>query len=268
MLINSSHKRWFLGTLLATALALGLYFYFDWQIPGGLTGGTTVGLWFGIAGTALMIYAGLLSALRKVPTWWWLGPRSFWLRGHIWLGLFSVVLILCHSGFSLGGPLEVALWIVLGLVILTGIYGLALQQFLPRALTVRIPNEAPYEQIPHMCRVMQRKAESVLHTVWEQVDKLPAASIQLSQNLIGAKGQLQEFYEREIQPFLQEEYRRSAMLANATKSETAFSRLRSLPGLADVKDRVTSLEELCDERRLLGEQERLWHWLHAWLLLH
>jgi hypothetical protein len=119
-----------------------------------------------------------------------------------------------------------------------------------------------------MCRVMQRKAETVLHGVWEQVDKLPAASIQLSQNLVGAKGQLQEFYEREIQPFLTENYSRGMLLANSTKAETAFSRLRSLPGLADVKDRVTELEALCDERRYLGEQERLWHWLHAWLLLH
>src|SRR5262249_34040043 len=97
-----------------------------------------------------MIFEGLLSALRKVPAWSWLGPRKAWLRGHIWFGLLSVVFIACHSGFSWGRGLTWALWLVFLGVIITGIYGLFLQQVLPRMMTARVPHEAPYEQIPHL----------------------------------------------------------------------------------------------------------------------
>ena len=49
-----------------------------------------------------MIYAGLLSAHRLFPAWWWLGMRKTWLRGHLWLGSLSVVLIACHAHGELG----------------------------------------------------------------------------------------------------------------------------------------------------------------------
>jgi hypothetical protein len=41
-----------------------------------------------------------------------------------------------------------------------------------------------------------------------------------------------------------------------------------LPGLANVRDKVSELESLCDERRLLAEQERLHVLLHSWLMVH
>ncbi len=52
------------------------------------------------------------------------------------------------------------------------------------------------------------------------------------------------------------------------QAEAAFDRLRSLPGLVEVKEQVSQLASLCEERRQLAEQERLHHWLHAWLLFH
>jgi hypothetical protein len=35
-----------------------------------------------------------------------------------------------------------------------------------------------------------------------------------------------------------------------------------------VKEQLGQLETFCDERRQLGEQERLHRWLHSWLLVH
>ena len=63
----------------------------------------SAGLWFGSAGSLLMIYAGLLAAHRKVPSWWFLGARKTWLRGHVWLGLLSVVLswTIVHTVYAL-----------------------------------------------------------------------------------------------------------------------------------------------------------------------
>jgi hypothetical protein len=258
LLIDSSHKRWFLAT---AALGVGLTALYLWlarRAPDGLTGGSPVGLWYGVGGSALMVFAGLLSALRRVPSWWWLGSRQTWLRGHIWLGLLSGVVILCHSGFRWGGPLEVVLWFVLGAVLVSGVLGLLAQQALPRAITTRVSAEGPYEQIPHLCLMMRKKADTL-------IDGLCPPNP-------GAAGEdvspLRGFYEEVVRPFLGPDYRRSSPLASPLRAEALFARVRSLPALAEAGEQLTTLATLCEERRQLGEQERLHYWLHAWLLVH
>jgi hypothetical protein len=85
---------------------------------------------------------------------------------------------------------------------------------------------------------------------------------------VGAKVQLQEFYESQVLPFLSGPFRRSALLAKPLQAENAFARLKALPGLVDVKAQIEEMELLCSERRQLAEQERLHRLLHGWLLLH
>ena len=268
MLLDRKQLPWVLITGAVAVPALALHAWLDRRAPGGLTGGSTAGLWYGVTGSALMLFAGLLSARRQVPSWWWLGSRQFWLRGHLWLGLLSVVLILCHSGFHWGGPLERLLWVVFGLTIVTGVVGLALQHVLPRMLTQRVEREAPYEQIPHLCAAMRERADELIKTIWDIDLEVSQAYLMHSQMGMGAKVQLQNFYEKHVRPFLAEGPRGSRLLANGLQAEGAFARLRALPGLAGVGDQLTTLETFCEERRQLAAQERLHHWLHAWLLLH
>jgi hypothetical protein len=257
VLIDSTHRKWFFATLALALGSLGLYLWLDRRAPGGLTGGDLVGLGYGLAGSALMLFAGALTLLRRVPSWWWLGTRQAWLRGHIWLGLLSGVLILCHSGFRLGGALERVLLAVLGLTLLTGVAGLALQQFLPRLIALRVPAEAPYEQIP-------RLAERMCQVCDDLIEKARA-----DQNLDrGAFDRLERFYNDEVRPFLAGRYDPAAALAQPLKAEAVFARVRRLPGLGAVGSQLADLEACCAERRQLGEQERLHLWLHAWLLVH
>lgn len=271
MLIDSFHKRWLGATAFLTALALGLYFFLDSQSPNGLTGGSRAGLLYGIFGTALMIYAGLLSALRKAPKWTWLGARKTWLRGHIWMGLLSGVLILCHSGFSWGGPLELVLWIVLIGILVTGVIGVVLQQILPRMMTSRVATEAPYEQIPHLCQVMRLKADELIDSLCGPYDhRAPSfdntmAAVQYRGDV---RAQLRDFYEHDLRPFLASTVAKSSPMLNQIQAEARFSKLRSLPGMEEISEEVDKLESLSEERRLLWEQERLHFWLHSWMLLH
>ncbi|PYN69484.1 MAG: hypothetical protein DMD90_02765, partial [Candidatus Rokuibacteriota bacterium] len=74
---------------------------------------------------------GLLGARRKVPTWR-LGRATTWMKGHLWLGLLSYLLILYHSGLAWGGTLTLVLMLLFTIVIASGIYGVLLQQFMPR----------------------------------------------------------------------------------------------------------------------------------------
>jgi len=250
LLIDSTHKRWLLGTVLAGMLALGFYFLLVRTSMNEVTGGSTVGLWYGIGGALLMVYAGLLAAHRKLLRWPLVPARSWWLKGHIWLGLLSAVLILCHSGFRWGGALERLLWVAFVLTLLTGIFGLWLQQFLPRVLADRVPQETPYEQIPHVARVLEQKADALIESL--------CADSRLEED---TRAMLRTIFDADVRPFL-------ARKPGPEKSEAQFDRLQALSGIVMMRDQIAPLEHCCEERRRLDEQERLQRWLHGWLLIH
>lgn len=271
MLIDSTHRKWFLGVVVVGTVAYVGHRVLSARGPEPLTGGSFVGLWYGVAGSLLMIWAGLLAAHRKSRPRWWMGPRKFWLRGHIWLGLLSVVLILCHSGYSWGGTLTTVLWGVLLAVIVTGVFGVIVQQILPRLLTARVPCEAPYEQIPHVCQTMRREADAVVDMVCGPHDPSPQNlenTLAAAQYASNARAQLRDFYEQDVRPFLAAAVPRGNPLLNPVQVDARFSKLRRLPGMDEVSVEVEKLARFCEERRLLLEQERIHFWLHSWLLLH
>jgi hypothetical protein len=276
LLLDRRQTRWALATVAVGVIAVGLYLWLDRHSTSPLTGGTTVGLWYGVAGSALMIYAGLLSAHRLFPAAWWMGPRKTWLRGHIWLGSLSVALIACHAHARLGTGVALALWLVLGGIILTGIYGLVLQQVLPGWLARRFPDEAPYGQIPHLCRLFREEADDL-------VDKVAPAAVAAmspqSVNLPMYRGptfadELRTFHAAEVRPFLGAPIPRRSRLMSELWTETRVSALRRRLGLRtsggsdEASAALDRLEQLVGERRRLAEQERMWRWLHGWLLLH
>jgi hypothetical protein len=257
LLIDATHRRWCLTTVVLGAAAVGLYLWLDGITPGGLSGGQLPGLAFGVAGSGLMLYAAALSLLRRVPSWWWIGARKSWLRGHIWLGLLSGVLILCHSGFRWGGLLEQVLLVTVLLTLATGLLGLVLQHTVPSLMLAKVPYEAPYDQIPQLCAAMRQDAD----------DLVAAARGDKAVHPVAAE-RLEEFYHQEVRPFLAERYDRAAPLADASRAEAIFARLRSLHGFGTAEAQLARLRTCCDERRQFGEQERLHRLLHGWLFLH
>src|SRR6202158_5691293 len=102
MRIDRTHRPWMVGTIVAFLAALIVYVAYSLRTPGGPRGGTAVGLAFGIAGYAVMLFEGLLGARKKVPVWR-LGRAQTWMRGHLWLGVLSFPMILYHGGFAWKG---------------------------------------------------------------------------------------------------------------------------------------------------------------------
>src|SRR5713226_2974348 len=98
-----------------------------------------------------MVFAGLLGARKKVPVWR-VGRAQTWMRGHLWLGLLSLPLILFHGGFRFGGPLTSVLMVLFIIVIVSGVLGAALQHYLPRVMTLQVPMETIYEEIEACAR--------------------------------------------------------------------------------------------------------------------
>jgi hypothetical protein len=165
-IFNRAHAPWFIFVLLATALAAWLYVgnFAPQNLPAGLrlpdslvqkpsdhrsVGGTPLGLIFGAISLSIFVFAALLGVRKKVVLWR-IGNLQRWLRAHIWLTLLTIPLVILHSGFRLGGPMTTLLVVVYVIVMVSGIYGLALQHQLPRIMKERLPAETVYEQIPHI----------------------------------------------------------------------------------------------------------------------
>ena len=124
-------------------------------------GGTALGLAFGVLGFAFMIFAALLGARKKVPVWR-VGRAQTWMRGHLWLGLLSLPLILLHSGFRYGHGLTAVLMTLLIIVVASGVFGAALQHYMPRVMTREITMETIYEEIGHVRAQLLEEAEELI----------------------------------------------------------------------------------------------------------
>jgi hypothetical protein len=272
--IDRTHQKWLAASLIIFSLATAVYVLYAAHSPAGPSGGSPVGLAFGIIGSAFMLFAGLLAGRKKLPVWR-LGRAQTWMRGHLWLGLLSLPLILFHGGFRFGGPLTSVLMVLLIIVVASGLFGAALQHYMPNVMTAEVSKETIFEQIDHVrAGLIAETDEMIAATVGsggapgaKQSARSAAAVGQTTALAPEAVLPLSTFYANEMRPFLQKEAPQNQPLANANIARTVFAELRSLLPL-EAHDTVKRFEEICDEERQLRRQARLHHWLHGWLMLH
>jgi hypothetical protein len=258
LLIDRTHRTWLVVFVVLLTLATVAYVGYALSSPDGPRGGTVPGLLFGIAGSLLMIFAGLLSGRKKFPASR-LGSAQFWLRGHIWMGLLSGPLILFHAGFQWGGLLEQILLVLTLVIIVSGIVGLALQQLIPRAMAATISSEAMFEQLPAVCQSMRASADRA-------VTDACGATIMLAPQGEEPKAMVAGFYRQTVRPFL-EVHPLPSPLIQATSASAMFGQLSArVP--SELQAVLDQLARLCDERRQLLAQARLHRWLHGWLMIH
>lgn len=276
MLIDRTHRGWALATTGVLAGSAGLY---AWSRAGAVrpfSGGSAIGLGFGIAGFALMVFAALLPARRKVPAWR-IGRAQTWMRGHLWLGTLSVALIFLHGGLGFGGGLLTrVLMFLLALVGLSGLIGAALQHVVPRVMTDRVPMETIYEQIDHVRRQLVEEADLIVATsLGVKPPANPhATGAERAAEVLKAIQEMQpaspmpmrDFHLSQLRPYLADG-RIPNPLSDSAASQQAFAWLRTVvaeKGRAAADD----LESICEEQQQLGKQHRLHLLLHTWLFVH
>jgi hypothetical protein len=257
MRIDRTHRPWVLSTVALAILGTVVYIFYAVETPSGPRGGSALGLTFGIAGYAMMLYAGLLGARKRVPTWR-IGRAQTWMRGHLWIGLLSLLFILFHTGFAFRGPLTLVLMLLFFMVIASGILGAAIQHYVPGFMTSRVPLETIYEEIPHV-RAQLR----------EEADQLVAA---ISQNVLveiehDDRERFREVYLHKVRPYLEDPETPDSDLADPLRSGETFQALRRLLA-PQMHDALDDLEGICTEEQQLSRQIRIYRWLHAWLLVH
>ena len=232
-----------------------------------------------ISGAALMIFAGLLSARKKVPRWN-IGSARAWLKGHIWLSLLSVPLIFYHAGFRWGGLIEQLLMLVFVLVVVSGMIGLLLQQYLPRLLKTTVDAEAMFDQIPYLCGRLRETADEEVAAFCG--DLVTSAKVEGTFNVgnvalaeVSPLDVLREFYVTRVRPFLTSSIEQTHQLDNTSRAAAVFARVKTvlpedessieISGARKLLDRI---EAICGERRQLSRQTRIHRLLHGWLLVH
>src|ERR1700686_4240772 len=195
-------------------------------------GGTPMGLAFGSAGFAFMIFAGLLGARKRVPVYRF-GRAQTWMRGHLWLGLLSLPLVLFHSGFRYGHGLTAWLMTLLIVVVVSGFFGAALQHYMPRVMTREVTMETIYEEIGHVRAQLLEEAEELIKQATGGEKKATAEggkpdSAAPAVAVMDEAGPLRNFFERELKPFLESPGARRSARGASAQAGSAFAQLRPL----------------------------------------
>lgn len=266
MRVDASHKSWIVVTVTLLVLATGAYVpYHLTHSLNGPRGSTWPGLAYGVVAILLMIYATALGLRRR-----WrsrqLGRAETWLKGHIWLGLLAYPLMFFHAGFRFGGAVTVVLVVLFTLVVATGIYGLVVQHVVPRLMTVQVPNETPFDQVPTYLGRMREEARRDVADVCGPLPGMEAPADKKQKAKEPAEGSepLRDFYLQEVAAYLDTGRGR---LAAVPSRQAVFTHVRTLSGPA-VHETLARVEALCEERRTLAIQTSLHRWLHEWLLYH
>lgn len=281
MLLDAKHKPWIAIVTTLTLLGAAGYVPYHLLSMNGPSGGSWIGLGYGLVAFLLMLFVGLLGLRRCFPALR-IGRPEMWMRGHLWLGLLVVPFAFFHGGFQFGGTLTIVLMVLLILVTLSGILGVILQQILPRVMTSRVTMETIYDQIEHVLAQLLAEADQLVSAVAGPVlptgspvpaavgagagAPAPAPAKKEKETRIEGSLPMRDFYLNQVRPFL-EARKCSGPLASAQRSAAAFIPIRTLVPPA-VHEALKDLEIICEERRQLATQEKLHRWLHGWLIVH
>ena len=305
MRLDSTQRSWFFISIAIFVVSLAVYVPYALTAPKGPTGGSALGLAFGVVGFAFMLFAAALGARKRVPTWR-LGRAQAWMRGHLWLGFLALPLILFHGGFHFGGTLtRILMWLLI-ITVVSGMFGAALQNYLPRMMTKDVSLETIYDEIGHVRRLLREEADHAMEALcgplgftfkseegqraggYTAMRALTASTVALRTSAAVSAGAsvatavaaapeiillneeqsapLRRFYMAELRPYL-EHPKRSLRLGEAGRAKSSFAAVRTLvPPSAHAT--IADLEDICDEARQLSLQERMHRWLHGWLLVH
>jgi hypothetical protein len=128
------HKsyRWLkIATLLCLAAILG-YALID--VEPRPNGGSWYGYILGTIGALLILWLTLLGIRKRAITrkkW----SLKGWTSAHVYLGLSLVIIATLHTGFQFGWNVHTLAYVLMMLVIASGIYGVSAYAFLPQALS-------------------------------------------------------------------------------------------------------------------------------------
>ncbi len=133
-----------------------------------LRASSVFGLGYGWAAVTLLLALFAFGGRRRflgLATRLGLGSSSAWLQLHLWGGLLFCLMVLLHSGFRLPvGGLTTTVWILSLWVVASGLFGLGLQRWIPRALSSGLSVEVLWERIPELVEQLGSRAAKAVES--------------------------------------------------------------------------------------------------------
>lgn len=244
--------QWLIGFVIAS-LVCGLVYSLNLAVSEARSDNVW-GLSYGIAATALLLGTALLGVRRRTMNFssrLGLGRSRSWLYFHIYGGSLFLLLVLMHSSFALpAGWVTWWLWALSLWTVASGFVGLALQQWIPKALASGVSIEVLYERIPGLIDEIRDRADRLVETCSEPVESL---------------------YLRRVAPALDGPTRRLAYFFDITGGIDGrvreFGYLgRLLP--AEEKEKLGELEELYRSKLEIDAHYTLQQALRWWIYAH
>ncbi len=128
------HKRYrYLWVALLLCIVTGLGYALIDQEPRP-NGGSWYGYTLGTIGLGLIVWLSLLGVRkRKITEGQW--SLKAWTSAHVYLGLALIVVGTLHTGFQIGWNVHTLAYVLMLIVIITGIYGVIVYATLPSDLS-------------------------------------------------------------------------------------------------------------------------------------
>lgn len=186
------HKgfRYLWAALLLCGVAIAGYALID-QEPRP-NGGSWYGYTLGTVGVGLIIWLSLLGIRkRKITTGAW--SLKAWTSAHVYLGLSLIVIGTLHTGFQFGWNVHTLAYGLMMLVIITGIYGVAVYATLPSRLSAG-RGEMTRQQMIEALTAIDRQLEAAAQPLGRARSDLVIAALEQDVFHGGAWGRLTGSY--------------------------------------------------------------------------
>ena len=188
------HKRfrWLWIALALSAASIAGYVLIDQQPRPN--GGTWYGYTLGTIGLGLIVWLSLLG-VRKRRINPGAGSLKAWTSAHVYLGLSLVVVGTLHTGFQIGWNVHTLAYVLMLLVIATGIYGVVVYATLPASLSAN-RKEMTRAQMLDALTAIDRQLESAAQPLGRAEADLVIAALAQDTFHGGAWGRLTGSYPR------------------------------------------------------------------------
>jgi hypothetical protein len=138
-ILEYARFRWFKAAVVLSLLAAAAYLWHD--PPLKPYGGTWLGYALGTIGALLILWL-LWYGVRKRRYRSTSGTVQGWLSAHVYLGTALVVIVTLHTGFELGANVHTLAYILMLLVVLSGLYGVFVYLRVPQAMTENLGEDS------------------------------------------------------------------------------------------------------------------------------
>jgi len=169
-ILEYARFRWFKASVLLCVAATAAYIWHD-PVPKPY-GGTPLGYTLGTIGALLIVWLMWFGVRKRQYSA--AGNLQGWLSAHVYLGVALIYIVTLHTGFELGWNVHGLAYLLMLLVVGSGLYGVVAYTRVPRVMTANLGEDTldgMVLRIGDIDREMREKALSLPDVLYALIDR-------------------------------------------------------------------------------------------------